>query len=88
MEKSYLGITDTGRAWRKEQLNSVETLPEDSLFQDDIFKKTCRKLQDRNVARAIQDVTQLIVRSAETLAIYGAGHLEHLGHSRASSMHQ
>jgi hypothetical protein len=35
-------------------------------------------MQDRNEARVVQDITRLIVPSAETLATYGATHLDHL----------
>ena len=55
-----------------------QSVPQDSLFRNDIFKKTCRKIEDRNEARVIQDIARLIVPSAETLATYGATHLDHL----------
>ena len=45
-------------------------MPKDSLFRDDLFEKTCRKIE----ARVIQDIARLIVPSAETLATYGATH--------------
>jgi hypothetical protein len=35
-------------------------------------------LQERNKARIVQDITRLIVPSAETLATYGATHLDTL----------
>ena len=41
------------------------------LFCQDDIKKTCWKTEDRNEARVIQDVAQLTVPSAQTLAIYG-----------------
>ncbi|KAL9123766.1 MAG: hypothetical protein Q9217_006837, partial [Psora testacea] len=50
----------------------------DSLFRDDLFKKTCRKIQDRNETMVIRDIGLLIVPSAQTLATYGATHLNHL----------
>ncbi|MCJ1333147.1 hypothetical protein MMC10_009841 [Thelotrema lepadinum] len=55
-----------------------QTIPRDSLFSDDLFKKTCRKIEDRNEAIIIQDITRLIVPSAQNLAIYGAKTLDHL----------
>ena len=48
------------------------------MFRDDLFEATCRKIQDRNEARIIQDIARLIVPSAETLATYGATNLNHL----------
>ncbi len=59
-------------------LKKDQTVPQDSLFRKDIFKKTCRKIEDRNEARVIQDISRLIVPSAETLATYGAIYLDHL----------
>ncbi|KAL8725481.1 MAG: hypothetical protein Q9181_006403 [Wetmoreana brouardii] len=59
-------------------LKEEQSVPQDSLFRKDIFKKTCRKIEDRNEARVIQDIARLIVPSAETLVTYGATHLDHL----------
>jgi len=59
-------------------LETVQKVPQDSLFRDDLFKRTCREIEDRNEAMIIQDVTRLIVPSAKTLSIYGARHLDHL----------
>ena len=62
----------------KTLLERDQTVPQDSLFRDDLFKKTCEKVRNRNEAIVVQDVTRLIVPSAENLAIYGAKHLNHL----------
>lgn len=59
-------------------LTTDQIVPRDSLFRDDLFKKTCRKLKDRNEAMIIRDITRLIVPSAQNLAIYGATNLDHL----------
>lgn len=59
-------------------LETEQTVPQDSLFRDDLFKKICRKIQDRNEAMVIRDISLLIVPSAQTLATYGAIHLNHL----------
>ena len=59
-------------------LEADQIVPQESLFRDDIFLKTCEKVEDRNEARVIQDITRLIVPSAETLATYGATNLDHL----------
>ena len=59
-------------------LKKEQTVPQDSLFRKDIFKKTCRKIEDRNEARIIQNIARLIIPSAETLVTYGAAHLDHL----------
>jgi hypothetical protein len=78
MDKSDLGITDTSKSLCRILLEKEQTVPRDSLFRDDIFDKACRKIQDKNKARVVQDITRLIVPSAETLATYGATHLDPL----------
>ena len=77
-DKSDLGITDASKSLCRRLLESAQDVPKDSLFRDDLFEKTCRKIQDRNEARVIQDISRLIVPSAETLATYGATDLDHL----------
>ena len=62
----------------KTLLERDQTHPQDSLFRDDLFKKTCEKVRNRNEAIIVQDITRLIVPSAENLAIYGAKHLNRL----------
>ncbi len=59
-------------------LETEQMVPPDSLFRDGLFKRTCRKIQDRNETMVIQDIGLLIVPSAQTLATYGATHLNHL----------
>ena len=59
----------------KTLLEKDQMVPQDSLFRDDLFKKTCEKVRNRNEAIVVQDITRLIVPSAENLAIYGAKHL-------------
>jgi hypothetical protein len=78
MDKSDLGITDASKSLCRNLLEKKQTIPQDSLFRDDVFEKACRKIQDRNEARVVQDITRLIVPSAETLATYGATHLDPL----------
>ena len=78
MGESGLGITDRSITLCQTLLGEEQTVLQGSLSRDDIFEKTCPKLQSRNKARVVQDVTQLIVPSAETLATLGATHLESL----------
>ena len=47
-----------------------------SLFRDDVFRKFCREVEDRNEAMVIQDITRLLVPSAKNLAIFGDRHLD------------
>ncbi|KAI9748635.1 MAG: hypothetical protein M1815_003094 [Lichina confinis] len=53
-------------------------VPQDSLFRDDLFRETCDKLRTRNESRVVEDISRLLVPSAETLATYGAAELKHL----------
>lgn len=59
-------------------LERAQSVPRDSLFCDDIFKRTCREIRDRSKAIVVQDITRLIVLSAKTLSIYSARHLDYL----------
>ena len=77
MDKSDLGITTSSKSMCQSLLQTEQTVPQDSLFRDDLFDKTCRNLQDRNEAMVIRDIALLIVPSTQTLATYGAVHLNH-----------
>lgn len=76
MGKSELGITDTSRSLCQTLFEKKQTVPRETLFRDDLFDKTCKKIHNRNEARVVRDITRLIVPSAETLATFGAKHLE------------
>ena len=75
MEKSELDITQKSKNNYLNLLEAKQTVPKDSLFRDDLFERTCQKIQDRNETRVIRDISLLITPSAETLATYGADHL-------------
>jgi hypothetical protein len=76
MRKSELGIADTSKIFCRTLLEAEQIVPEDSLFQDNLFDETCEMVQDRNEAKVIQDITRLIVPSAQSLAIRGAKRLK------------
>ena len=76
LDESDLGITNSSIENIQTLLSAEQTVPVNSLFGDDIFKATCRKIQDRNETRVIRDISLLIVPSAEILATYGATNLE------------
>ncbi|KAL2374503.1 hypothetical protein RJZ57_001033 [Blastomyces gilchristii] len=76
MKESKLGITDASKSSYQTLLDAEQRAPENSLFHDNLFEKTCEKIQNRNEAMVIQDITRLIVPSAENLAIYGNEHLK------------
>ncbi|KAK3669157.1 hypothetical protein LTR78_010963 [Recurvomyces mirabilis] len=81
MDESERDITDTCKSLCSDLLESEQTPPLESLFRDDLFKTTCRKIRDRNETIVIRDIALLIVPSAQTLATYGAAHLERLTES-------
>lgn len=76
MDESPSGIAGESKTMNATLLASQQTIPKDSLFRDDLFKATCRKVVDKNEARVIRDITPLIVPSAENLATYGASELD------------
>jgi hypothetical protein len=71
MEESDAGITEESRAL----CQTLQALPLDTLFRDDIIRKTCQKLEDRNETRVIREIAQLIVPSVESLATFDATRL-------------
>lgn len=80
--ESYLfespeGITEEDERLCQRLLTTVQTVPQDTLFRDDLFNVTCRKIK-RNDARVVEDVSPLIAPSPETLATYGATELKDL----------
>ena len=76
MNESDLGITEKSKETYLNLLDAKQTVPTDSLFRDNIFKRTCQNIRNRNETRVIRDISLLIVPSAETLATYGAKHLD------------
>ena len=78
MRKSDLGITKGSKDLYQRLLGLEQSVPQISLFRDDLFEETCCKIEDRNEARVIQDIARLIAPSAETLTTYGATHLNNL----------
>ncbi len=75
MRKSPLGITNTSRELCRTLLEKEQTIPQDTLFRDDLFDKTCESVQGRNEAMVVRDITPLICPSAQILRIHGAKHL-------------
>ena len=69
MDISELGITYTGKHLVRDLLSGEQAVPKETLFDDDIFVDACRNLENKNEARIIQDISRLIVPSAESLAL-------------------
>lgn len=68
MDESDLGITEKSKDVCSALLQEPQAVPTESLFRDDIFRRTCRNIQDRNEAR-VQDIVRLIVPSARPLLL-------------------
>jgi hypothetical protein len=69
MDISELGITDASKNLIRDLLYSDQPLPKEMLFDDDIFVDACRNLENKNESRIIQDISRLIVPSAESLRL-------------------
>ncbi len=75
IKESDMGFTSNSKCECQTLLDGDARVSRESLFRDDIFKSACQKTQNRNESRVLQDITRLIVPSAETLATYGATEL-------------
>ncbi|KAL2262446.1 hypothetical protein VTK26DRAFT_1295 [Humicola hyalothermophila] len=69
MDISELGITDASKHLVRDLLSSEQPVPKETLFDDEVFVDACRNLENKNEARIIQDISRLIVPSAESLAL-------------------
>lgn len=70
METSELGIAEESKDVCRNLLHSSQAPSNGSIFDDTIFEQACRNIQKANEARVIQDISRLVVPSAETLALY------------------
>lgn len=81
MSKFELGITDESKTLCRTFLVAEHSVPQDTLFRDDLFEKTCESVRTRNEAMVVRDISPLICPSAQVLWIYGAKHLKPLNES-------
>ncbi len=70
--------TDACKILCKTLLDTEQTVPQDSLFNDDLFERICEKVRNRNETRVIRDLSPLLVPSAEILYVRGSVNLKHL----------
>lgn len=70
MGDSNQGIADTSGRLVERLLSSEQHVPRDTIFNDSIFERTIHNLRGKNKARVVQDISRLIVPSAETLALH------------------
>ena len=73
-----MASTNECKALCQTLLNADQTVPHDSLFNDDLFKRVCQRVRNKNEARVIRDLSPLLVLSAEILYLRGAINFEHL----------
>ncbi|KAF1358567.1 hypothetical protein EJ07DRAFT_179789 [Lizonia empirigonia] len=76
MMEDKKGPKTKSRALCQSLLTRDQDVPQISRFSRDIFKLSCWRVDGKNEAKVIQDITRLIVPSAEELADYGAAKLE------------
>ena len=77
INEDKLGISATSERLCKSLLEKKQPFPKDTIFRDDdTFRVTCNKLEGKNEARILKDLTPLLVPSAESLATLGASHLD------------
>ncbi|KAL2186419.1 hypothetical protein L209DRAFT_806751 [Thermothelomyces heterothallicus CBS 203.75] len=81
MAKDPLGLSSASKDLCQSLLEKPQPVPSNTLFRDDIFERTCQKIHNRNESQVIQDIGRLIVPSAESLATFGAKHLNILTES-------
>jgi hypothetical protein len=75
IDKDNLSIVEKSKMLIQKLLNQEQQVPQESLFRDDIFEVTCRKIRNKNETRVIRDISLLIVPSAEILTTYSASEL-------------
>ena len=81
MGKFELGITDESKRLCQTLLEAEQSVPQETLFRDDLFEETCESVRARNEAMVVRDISPLICPSAQVLRIYGAKHLKPLNES-------
>lgn len=69
MDEPDTDVSNDCKTLYKKLLSNTQDLPSHTLFRDDIFKSVHQKIRNENEAMVIQDITRLIVPSAENLAI-------------------
>ena len=72
MGRTPLKISDTSKTLCTSLLVTDQTVPQDTLFRDDLFDETCDSVEGRNEALVIRHISPLICPSPLQLRIYGA----------------
>ncbi|KAI4241304.1 MAG: hypothetical protein L6R40_004610 [Gallowayella cf. fulva] len=64
-----LGIGEDSKTLRQSLLDTKEHIPENTIFRDDLFDDTCKRLEGKNEARIFKDCHPLMVPGVETHAL-------------------
>jgi hypothetical protein len=70
------GVSKESKDLCRTLLETNQPIPEDSIFHDAFFEDACEMIQNRNEAKVVQDITRLLVPSAQSLAVRDAKHLK------------
>ena len=76
-----LDITDASKKLCQTLLDAEQSVPQDTLFRDDLFYETCEGVRGRNEAMVVRDISPLICPYPRALRIDGAEHLKPLNES-------
>jgi hypothetical protein len=76
MKDHELGISDNSKKLLDKLLHTKQSPPKDTVFRDDIFDKYCERVKGKNQSRILQELSLLLVPSAEVFALFGARHLD------------
>jgi len=79
--KFELGITDKSKRLCRTLVKAEQSVPQDTLFREDLFEEACESVRARNKAMVVRDISPLICPSAQALRIYSAKHLKPLNKS-------
>ena len=78
MHKPAVEITEKSKTLCRSLLLTENNVSKDSLFHNDSFENICEMIRNRNEAKVIQDISRLIVPSAQTLVTCGVKRLKYL----------
>ncbi|KAK8147149.1 hypothetical protein G3M48_002047 [Beauveria asiatica] len=70
MKQCELGIKGESTDIIRNLRDAEQQYPEGTLFADDIFVQACEKLSGRNEAKILQDISRLLVPSAEAVTLF------------------
>ena len=81
MDRPPFKVTAESMKHCRSLLTTEQTVPQDTLFRDDLFDKTCDSMRGRNEASVVRHISPLICPSPLVLQIYGARNLDCLTES-------